>query len=98
MTVPESYALDRAHKALWTFLGSLLGVFVLIFLAFNWMLRVIITRPVLRLAKFADSVSMGHLDEPEIPVEGGDEIATLTGAFNRMRNSTVSALKMLESE
>lgn len=98
VTVPQSVALQRAHSALVTFLGSLLGIFLAIFIAFNVMLRVIITRPVLRLAKFADSVSMGHLEEPDITVKGSDEIAKLTEAFNRMRNSTVSALKMLEGE
>ena len=98
VTVPQSLALKRAHSALVAFLGSLVAVFTMIFIAFNVMLRIIITAPVLRLARFADSVSMGHLDEPDIPVKGNDEIAALTEAFNRMRNSAVTALKMLEGE
>ena len=98
VTVPQSLALKRAHSALVTFLASLFGVFVMIFITFNVMLRFIITKPVLRLAKFADSVSMGHLEEEDIPVKGTDEISQLTEAFKRMRNSTVSALKMLEGD
>jgi protein-histidine pros-kinase len=46
----------------------------------------------------ADSVSKGDLDVEEIHARGHDEVAALTGSFNRMRISLVTALKMLESE
>ena len=36
----------------------------------------------------ANRISLGELDVPELPVKGGDEIADLAGAFNRMRKGT----------
>ena len=35
------------------------------------------------------------LEVPELPVKGSDEIADLAGAFNRMRRSLVTAMKMI---
>jgi len=33
---------------------------------------------------------------PELPGAGGDEVATLADAFNRMHRSLVRAMKMLD--
>jgi protein-histidine pros-kinase len=55
-----------------------------------------VIRPVTRLSSIADEVSLGKSDAPEFPVKGRDEIATLSGSFNRMRRSLVQAMKMLE--
>jgi protein-histidine pros-kinase len=96
VSVPVSYALQRAHNALVTFLVSLLAIFLAIFVIFNVMLRVIVTRPVIELARLADAVSMGQMDAPEFTTSGSDEVARLGESFNRMRASLVSALKLLE--
>ena len=45
--------------------------------------------------RVADEVSLGNLDAPEFTSKGKDEIAILTGSFNRMRTSLVQAMKML---
>jgi protein-histidine pros-kinase len=37
------------------------------------------------------------MEAPEFSVGGKDEIAGLSESFNRMRNSMVQAIKMLES-
>lgn len=96
VSVPESLALQRAHRALSAFLISLLAIFAFIFLAFNLMLRVIVTRPVIALANLADAVSMGQLDAPEIKADRQDEVGLLAESFNRMRSSLVNALKLLD--
>ena len=74
---------------------SLSGVFVFIFIALNLMLHAIVIRPVTRLSRIADEVSLGNLDAPEFASKGKDEIATLAGSFNRMRTSLEQAMKML---
>ena len=50
------------------------------------------------LSRMADQVSTGDLDVPEVTVKGSDEVAVLSGSFNRMRISLTKALKMLEGE
>jgi len=54
-----------------------------------------VIRPVTRLSRIADEVSLGNLDAPEFASKGKDEIAILAGSFNRMRTSLVQAMKML---
>ncbi len=94
MAVP----VGMAATAFRTLLVSLIGVFVFILLFLNLLLYGVVIRPLKRLSRMADQVSTGNLDVPEIPVRGRDEVALLTGSFNRMRISLVKALKMLEDE
>jgi protein-histidine pros-kinase len=74
---------------------SLTAVFAFIFVALNLMLHAIVIRPVTRLSRIADEVSLGNLDAPDFVRKGKDEIAILAGSFNRMRTSLVQAMKML---
>jgi len=98
VSVPMAVPIGMATVAFRTLLGSLIGVFVFILLFLNLLLYLVVIRPLKRLSQMADQVSTGNLDVPEIPVRGRDEVAMLTGSFNRMRISLVKALKMLEDE
>jgi HAMP domain-containing protein len=40
-------------------------------------------------------VSKGDTNQAPLPVQGSDEIATVTASFNRMQLSLVKAFKML---
>ena len=53
-------------------------------------------RPVVRLSKMADQISMGNFDTPELPASGSDEIAVLGGSFNRMRRSLEKAIALID--
>jgi protein-histidine pros-kinase len=75
---------------------SLSAVFAFIFIVLNLMLSFMVIRPVTKLSKLADQVSLGNLDVPEFAANGRDEIAALANSFDRMRKSLVKALKMLE--
>jgi protein-histidine pros-kinase len=75
---------------------SLTSVFVLIGLALNLMLFAMVIRPVSRLSKLADQVSMGNMEVPDFTVSSRDEIGVLADSFNRMKKSLVQAMKMLE--
>jgi HAMP domain-containing protein len=55
-----------------------------------------VVRPVTKLAKIADEISMGKLDGTAFPKFGKDEIGRLAQAFSRMKKSLVQAMKMLE--
>jgi protein-histidine pros-kinase len=86
----------RANAAFRTFMLSLTGVFVFIFVALNLMLWYTVIRPVTRLSQVADQVSQGdNMEAPNFEVRSRDEIGVLAQSFNRMRKSLVQAMTML---
>ena len=97
VSVPMTLPLQNAQRAFYTFMGSLLAVFALVFVALNVMLNWMIVRPVAQLSHAADQVSTGNFEIPEFPERGRDEIALLGRAFNRMRRSLQKAMQMIES-
>jgi protein-histidine pros-kinase len=96
VVVPTAVPIDRANAAFKTFMTSLTGVFVVIGVALNLMLLAMVIRPVTKLSKLADDVSLGNMDVPDFHVRARDEIGTLADSFNRMKKSLVQAMKMLE--
>jgi protein-histidine pros-kinase len=96
ISVPMAVPLARANDIFRTFMLSLLGVFVAVFIALNMMVHLFVTRRIKQLAGVADEVSMGKFDAQEVDTRGNDEISALGRSFNRMRTSLASALKMLE--
>ncbi len=98
VSVPTEVPIARANRAFKTFMVSLTGVFVFIFIALNLMLWYMVIRPVTRLSRLADQVSQGeNMGAPDFEVKSGDEIGVLTQSFNRMKKSLVQAMKMLEA-
>ena len=97
VSVPMALPLRKAERAFVTFMGSLVAVFALVFVALNVMLSWLIVRPIARLSHAADQVSTGNFEIPEFPEAGRDEIALLGRAFNRMRRSLRKAMQMIES-
>jgi protein-histidine pros-kinase len=95
VSVPLSLALDRAEKEFFVFIGTILGVFLVVGIALNILLNRFVIRPVALMAEHADKVSMGTLDMPELVLEGKDEIASLGRSFNRMQRSLGNAVNML---
>ena len=97
VSVPMSLPIENARRAFLTFMGSLAAVFALAFVALNLMLTRIIVRPVARMSSAADQVSVGNFEVPEFGEAGRDEIAQLGRAFNRMRRSLQTAMKMMDA-
>lgn len=95
--VPLAVPLQRADKSFKVFLGSLVGVFVVVGIVLNLMIWLVVVRPVTLLSELADRVSQGDLNAPEFPTGGKDEIGVLAQSFSRMRASVVQAMKMLDS-
>jgi protein-histidine pros-kinase len=69
---------------------------VLIVVILNVLLHYMVIRPVVKLAAIANAVSLGELGVEEYEKKGSDEISVLSAAFNRMRRSLDSAMRMLE--
>ena len=97
VSAPMQLPIRRAKTAFAGFMISLAAVFVVIFAALNVMLIFLVTRPVNRLSKIANEVSLGNLEVAEFQMSGKDEIAALSESFSRMRKSLVEAIKMLET-
>jgi protein-histidine pros-kinase len=98
VSAPMELPIARANHVSQVFMASLGGVFLLIFLAVNAMLIFLVIRPVERLWKTADEVSLGNMEAPEFHSGSKDEIGVLADSFHRMRKSLAQAIKMLDAE
>ena len=97
VSVPMALPLARAHDAWTLFMVMLSSVFLTIAVVLNLMLWWLVIRPVTRLSRIADRVSLGELGAPAFVASARDEIGRLALSFTRMRKSLVQALRMLEA-
>lgn len=97
VSVPMTVPIQRADATFRVFMTLLVTLALFIFVSLNILLVTLVVKPVNRLAKIADRVSLGEMDAEEFSVKGRDEIATLAESFVRMRKSMVQALKMLDN-
>ncbi|HVZ44691.1 MAG TPA: DUF3365 domain-containing protein [Ramlibacter sp.] len=95
VSVPMEVPLAKAENAFHTFMLSLAGVFVAVFVVLNVMLSWLIVRPIRKMSESADRISTGDFGEPEFSERGGDEVAVLGSSFNRMRRSLEKAMQMI---
>jgi HAMP domain-containing protein len=96
VSVPMAVPVRMANQAFRTLVIYLSAIFLASMLMLDAVLLLTVVRPLRSLSKMADEISVGHMDMPELPVRGNDEIAVLASSFNRMRRSLDRALKMLE--
>ena len=85
---------DRVFRALMTWLGVTL---VAVLVTTNAALYLLVVRPLRRMARIADQLSLNDTSAAEFPTGGGHEIAAVTMSFNRMRKSLDKALRLLET-
>jgi HAMP domain-containing protein len=97
ISVPTEIPIGRAKEAFTVFMTSVGVVFIAIGIVLNLMLWALVIRPIGKLSQFADRVSLGELDIPELKRRSSDEIGMLSRSIARMRTSMVQAMKMLES-
>jgi HAMP domain-containing protein len=96
VTVPMDVPRRNADRAFTTFMASLAGVFLVVFIVINVMLSFLIVRPIRKLSESADRISTGDFSEPEFADKGKDEVAVLAASFNRMRRSLAKAIQMID--
>ncbi len=96
VSVPMDVPLQRANKMLQTYMLSMLGIFVFLFIALNVMVHFFVTRRITQMSRLADQVSLGQFNAEEFDVKGNDELSVLARSFGRMRTSLASAMKMLD--
>ena len=98
VSVPMTLPIENANRAFYTFMTSLAGVFVVLFIILNLMLSVLIVRPIRRMSAAADRISVGQLDIPELSESGKDEVSLLAKSFNRMRRSLEKAISLIDEK
>ncbi len=96
VSVPMELPIRNANRAFYTFMASLSGVFVTLFIILNVMMSLLIVRPITRMSEAANEVSTGNMDIPEFDEKGGDEVSLLARSFNRMRRSLEKAIELIE--
>jgi protein-histidine pros-kinase len=98
VSVPMSLPIQNANRAFYTFMASLTGVFVVLFVILNFMLSVMIVRPITVMSDAADRMSTGDLEIPEFEESGRDEVSLLAKSFNRMRRSLEKAISLIDQK
>jgi protein-histidine pros-kinase len=95
VSVPFASAESNAGRVRRDVLATIAVVLVCILVIVNASLYVLVIRPVRRIVRIADQVSLGDTAAPEFPRGGGTEVAALSAAFSRMRKSLDKALRLL---
>jgi protein-histidine pros-kinase len=95
VSVPMSASAVRAEHIRKLFVLPFAGFLVLLFVSVNVLLNLVVIRPIERMAKTAEAISMGEINTPEYHYRGTDQIGRLAASFNRMHRSLVEAFKML---
>jgi len=96
VSVPMSEPLKRADEAFKAFMFLLAGIFAGIGLLLNISLHYMVIKPVTKMAKNANTISLGDMSVEEFNSLGKDEVASLAASFNRMYRSLKSAIKLLD--
>jgi HAMP domain-containing protein len=94
ISVPAEEVFHNAQDALKLIMAILIGIFAVILLTVNYLLRRAVIRPIRKMARTAESVSLGQMDS-EFEHKSQDEIGLLATAFNRMKSSLEISMKLL---
>ena len=94
VSVPVSVVMEKAQTRTMAFIGIIALFFVMLVIIANIFFAKVVLRPINYLADNADDISLGKLDT-RINTSGGDEIAKLAKAFDRMKISIKMAFDQL---
>jgi methyl-accepting chemotaxis protein len=95
VSVPLAKPLAEASTNAMMLTGGLVGMFALVLFTISAIQWAFISKPLVRLEKAADQISLGELDSP-ILADSKDEVGNLAKAFERMRVSLSKAMEALE--
>ena len=98
VSVPMTASAVRAEHIRKLFVIPFASFLVLLFVSVNLLLNLVVIRPIERIAKTAEAISMGEINTPEYQYRGSDQIGRLALSFNRMHRSLVEAFRMLGNE
>lgn len=96
--VPMSVPVANADRMFKTFMFTLSGVFVAVFVLLNIMLSGLIINRLGEMAGIAEEISRGNFEIGEFNESGSDEVAHLSSSFNRMRRSLIKAMEFFNKQ
>jgi protein-histidine pros-kinase len=97
VSVPLAMATANADRIFHSVMSAIVAILAAAVLIVNAVLYFAVVRPVRRMGRVADEVSLGNLSAGEFPAGGSTELVDLARSFNRMRTSLTKALKLLDS-
>lgn len=98
VTVPLAVPIANAERMFITFMTTLTGVFVVVFILLNIMLHSLVISRVGEMADIAEEISKGNFEMGEFDEHGSDEVSQLSASFNRMRRSLVKAMELFSGK
>jgi HAMP domain-containing protein len=97
VSVPLAMATANADRIFHSVMSAIVAILAAALVIVNAVLYFAVVRPVRRMARVADEVSLGGDSAGEFPAGGSTELVDLARSFNRMRTSLAKALKLLDS-
>ncbi len=97
ISVPAEEVFDSAHRAFSLIMGILIGIFTIIVILINFLLRKAVVERIRKIAKTAQEVSTGKINA-DFEENSKDEIGALAVAFNRMKSSLEISIKLLNQQ
>lgn len=85
VSVPASAASRLADSALHALATALICFALISLIVLNLLLTSLVIRPIGAVTAAADGIADGRADVADLPERGGDEVATLAAAVNRLR-------------
>jgi len=98
VSVPMGVSIHQAEATFRSFMMTISVVFAAIVLLLNLFLYLLVIRPIRRMSKAAEQVSMGDLGAPDFHASGRDELSVLAASFDRMRRSVENAMQMIDEK
>lgn len=95
VSVPMAASAVRASHIRSLFVIPFLAFLILLFVSVNILLSFVVVRPIERMAKTAEAISLGEINTREYHYRGTDQIGRLAASFNRMHRSLVEAFRMM---
>jgi protein-histidine pros-kinase len=95
VSVPMADSAMRATHIRSLFVIPFLAFVALLFVSVNVLLSLVVVRPIEKIAKTAEAISLGEINTPEYRYRGKDQIGRLAASLNRMHRSLVEAFRML---
>ncbi|GAA6622559.1 DUF3365 domain-containing protein [Scytonema sp. NUACC26] len=95
--VPADRILQRANHSWWLVMTIEIGIFAIIILVINLLLRRAVIKPIIRISKLAQAVSTGKASS-DFEQKSNDEIGVLAASFNRMKSSLEIAMRLISQK
>jgi HAMP domain-containing protein len=97
ISVPASQVFNEARRLKLIVIGLIVGIFILVLVLINLLLKFTIINPIKKMSQVAQRVSTGDLSE-DFQHSAEDEIGVLASSLHRLKVSLELAMNMLNKE